>query len=123
VIIPLPRDGEILKLYKVSRRWDLDISTFSAAVRAKKGSGVFSEFRIAFGGVGPTVVRLRRTEEALREKPLTSATVDAIADVVHAEIATITDVRGSAEYRKLVATNILKRFCVQTCDASNGRPA
>ena len=63
VRIPLPAAGEAFKLYKVSRRKDLDISGFSAAVwMTLDGRRILKDVRIAFGGVGPMTVRMTAAE-------------------------------------------------------------
>src|SRR5439155_9022564 len=58
VALPLPAPGERLRLYKVSRRFDLDIATFGAAVRVREVGGVIRQAALSFTGVAPTVVRL-----------------------------------------------------------------
>lgn len=124
VEIPLPRADEIFRLYKVSRRLDLDISTFSAAIWMRLRDGRIIDCRLSYGGVGPTVVRLRRTEAALRGKPLDEPTLASVEPIVQAEISTLSDVRGSSEYRRLLAGNILRRFHAEMTGAGgngNGR--
>jgi xanthine dehydrogenase small subunit len=74
-----------------------------AAVRAERP-------RIAIGSVGPTVVRVRRTEEALAA----GASADAAVGVLESEIAPIDDVRSTAEYRRTVAGNLVRRFLTDT---------
>ncbi|HEX8911803.1 MAG TPA: FAD binding domain-containing protein, partial [Humisphaera sp.] len=110
VEIPLPKPGEVFKLFKVSRRKDLDISTFSAAIWLRLSGGTIAEARLAFGGVGPVVLRMARTEAALVGKPPTLATFEAAGDVAYGEVTPISDVRGSADYRRAVSRNILSRF-------------
>ncbi len=56
--IPRPRHGETLKLYKISRRKDLDISGFSAAFWLDHDGETVADARVAFGGVGPRVLRI-----------------------------------------------------------------
>ena len=61
VCIPLPSDDEVLELYKVSRRRDLDISGFTAALRLRLSvDDTIERASIALGGVGPVVIRPRR---------------------------------------------------------------
>ena len=112
VIIPLPkRDGaEHLRLYKVSKRHDLDISTFTAAFWLRRENGVIGEIRIAYGGVGPVIYRLRKTEAALTGKPLNESEIESACEIARAEITPIADVRGDAEYRFQLAENILRKF-------------
>ncbi len=63
--IPLPADDELLRLFKISRRRDLDISTFTAAVRLRLDGEAIASAAIAYGAVGPTVLRLPKTEQFL----------------------------------------------------------
>jgi xanthine dehydrogenase small subunit len=66
--------------------------------------------RIAFGSVAPTVVRVPETERALAS----GATIDEAARVLSREIVPIDDLRSTAEYRLRVATNLLRRFWIET---------
>ncbi len=66
--------------------------------------------RIALGSVAPTVVRARDTERALAG----GATIDEAAEVLGEEIAPIDDVRSTADYRRRVAANLLRRFWADT---------
>lgn len=110
VRIPLPHSEEILRLYKVSRRRDLDISTFTAAVRMQLDGDTISHAAIAYGAVGPVVLRLRKTEQFLVGKPFTEATMSEAGDVAIDEITPISDVRGSKDYRYQLARNVLVKF-------------
>jgi xanthine dehydrogenase small subunit len=65
---------------------------------------------IAFGSVAPTVVRARRTEAALGH----GASIDEAASILEREITPIDDVRSTADYRKRVAVNLLRRFWSET---------
>src|SRR5205823_11186015 len=108
VRVPLVEDK--LKLYKVSRRKDLDISAFTAAIRLRTTNGHINSATIAFGGVAPTVVRLPRTESFLAGKPIALGTFEEAGRIARGEVAPIYDVRGSAEYRAQLAENILPKF-------------
>jgi xanthine dehydrogenase small subunit len=110
IIVPLPRPDEILKLYKVSKRRDLDISTFTAAFLMKLEGETMSSVRIAYGGVGPTVLRLPRTEAALEGSSITLETFQRAGEVARSEISPISDVRGSAGFRLQLAGNILMKL-------------
>ncbi|HYN83470.1 MAG TPA: xanthine dehydrogenase family protein subunit M [Gemmatimonadaceae bacterium] len=66
--------------------------------------------RIAFGSVAPTVVRVPRTEKALSD----GASIDDAARILGDEIAPIDDLRSSAEYRRRVSMNLLRRFWADT---------
>ena len=113
--IPLPRDGETLRLYKISKRTHLDISTFTAAMLMRRTDGKVDSMRIAYGGVGPVVLRLAKTEEFLAGRPVQLETFAAAGEIARDEIAPISDVRGSREFRLQLAENILSRFYYDAC--------
>jgi xanthine dehydrogenase small subunit len=110
VRMPLPSSTELVRCYKVSRRRDLDISTFTAAIRIALSGDTIASAAIAYGGVGPTVLRLSATEASLVGRPFTEATFRAAGEVAHGEITPISDVRGSRDYRLTLARNLLVKF-------------
>jgi xanthine dehydrogenase small subunit len=114
VRIPLPADDELFKLYKVSRRRDLDIASFTAAIRLRLDGDTIAGAAIAFGAVGPTVIRARNTEAFLRGQPLDEETMNRAGDFAIAEITPISDVRGAADYRYQLTRNILLKFFLET---------
>jgi xanthine dehydrogenase small subunit len=109
VRIPLPGD-DVLRLYKVSRRKDLDISAFTAAIRLTMDGDTVRAARIAYGGVGPVIVRLPRTEAFLTGREATLTVFEDAGRIAATEVAPITDVRGSKDYRLQLAENILAKF-------------
>ena len=124
VHIPLPPAGSNFKLYKVSRRKDLDISTFSAAILIEQAGGRIDTARLAFGGVGPTVLRMEKTEAALIGEPFTEATFAAAGKIAAQEVTPLSDVRGSDAYRRKLAENILLKFFHETsvpAHSTNGK--
>jgi xanthine dehydrogenase small subunit len=108
VRVPIVRDT--LELYKVSRRKDLDISAFTAAVRVAMDGDRIARATIVYGGVGPTVVRLARAEAFLAGKLPTLDAFEQAGRIAREEIKPISDVRGSADYRLQLAENILAKF-------------
>jgi xanthine dehydrogenase small subunit len=110
VRMPLPEPDDLLRLVKVSRRRDLDISTFSSAILVRCDGDRIAVARVAYGGVGPSVVRLRAAEAALEGRPFTEATFRSAGAAAAAEIRPLTDVRGSADYRLQLARNVLLEF-------------
>jgi xanthine dehydrogenase small subunit len=110
VRVPLPKDDEILKLYKVSRRRDLDIATFTAGVRLRLDGETIADAAVAFGAVGPVVIRARQTEAFLRGRTIDEETMRQAGDVAVSEITPISDVRGGAGYRYQLTRNVLLKF-------------
>ncbi len=110
VVIPRPAAGELVKLYKISRRKEMDISTFRAGIRIATEGNTIARAAIACSGVATTVRRLRDTEAFLRGRPLTEATFREAGRRARAEVEPISDVRGSRDHRLQLAENILLKF-------------
>jgi xanthine dehydrogenase small subunit len=108
---------DLLKLYKVSRRHDLDIATFGAAVRIRMTGDWITRADVAFSGVAQTVVRLPRTEAFLRGKRFSEETFAAAGQMARSEIQPISDVRGSRDFRWRLAENILSKFFFDCMEA------
>lgn len=108
--VPLPGDRETVRLYKVSKRRDLDISTFTAAIRMTLEGARMSGVRLAYGGVAPVVLRLPKTEALLEGREASEALFREAGEVARTEIAPISDVRGSKEFRSMLASNVLMKF-------------
>ncbi len=108
--VPLPGPGETIRLIKVSRRHDLDISTFTAALWLRRAGDRIAGARIALGGVGPTVVRAPGAEALLTGARFELASFRAAGESAASEIRPISDVRGGEETRRLLAKNALLHF-------------
>ncbi|HSV34332.1 MAG TPA: FAD binding domain-containing protein, partial [Ramlibacter sp.] len=105
---------EFLRAYKISKRFDDDISAVCLVINARiDGDGV-RDISIGAGGVAATPVRATQTEAALRGKPWTLATVRAAANTLRAEFQPISDMRASAAYRSEVLGNLLQRFWLES---------
>ncbi len=114
VRIPLLTNDDLLRLYKVSRRRDLDIATFTAAIRVRLTGDTIADAAIAFGAVGPTVLRARNTEAFLCGRPFDEETLREAGDIAVAEITPISDVRGAADFRFQLTRNVLLKFFHET---------
>ena len=110
ILVPLPAGGDTLRLYKISKRSHLDISSFTAAMLMRRDGDRIGAIRIAYGGVGPMVLRLPKTESFLSGKPFALATLEDAGAIARDEITPIDDVRGSRDFRLQLAQNILCRF-------------
>lgn len=103
--IKVPYDKDLRGIFtKVARRREVDLSTICATV-ARSGN----EWKLAFGAVAPTPVRLPKTEELLRGKEITEALIDEAAKLARTEVSPIDDVRASKEYRLDVVEVIVRR--------------
>lgn len=110
IIVPLPESQETIRLFKVSKRKNLDISAFTAAIRMTIADNKIQQASLAYGGVGPVVFRLPKTESFLSGKEPTEATFAEAGKLARTEITPISDVRGSSDFRFQLAENILLKF-------------
>ncbi|WP_237213920.1 xanthine dehydrogenase small subunit [Falsiroseomonas oryziterrae] len=110
VFLPRPPADAHLACEKISKRHDQDIATVGAAMLVREAAGVVAEARLAFGGVGATVIRAAGAEAALLGKAFGTAEVAAAAEALAHDIAPLSDWRGSAAYRLAVAQGLLRRL-------------
>jgi xanthine dehydrogenase small subunit len=114
VEVPWPSPAVQFRTYKVSKRYDSDISAVCAAFAIKVERGTIVEARVAFGGMAATPQRASHTEAALEGKPWTEATLRTARAALATDYMPITDMRASAAYRMQVAQNLLERFYLET---------
>ncbi len=115
VEIPKLAANQRFATYKVSKRFDQDISAVCPAYRLTlDDQGVIAEARIAHGGMAAIPARAPRTEAALTGRPWTAETVAAAMAALADDYAPIDDMRASAGYRLKVARNLLRRFHLAT---------
>jgi len=110
--IPLLKEG-MLGLYKVSKRRDLDISSFTAAIYVRLAEQRIAEARVSLGGIAPVVSRQENVERFLEGKPFQRETFLLAGDLAARSIQPLSDVRGSREYRLMLARNTFLRFFLE----------
>jgi CO/xanthine dehydrogenase FAD-binding subunit len=75
--------------------------------------GAIREIRLGVASLAPYPMRLKQTETALLDQPLTRETVLAARRALLAEVQPIDDIRSTAEYRRRVAVNLLEEFLLE----------
>jgi xanthine dehydrogenase small subunit len=117
VKVPLPATSSqtsLLRAYKISKRYDDDISAVCLVLNLTLEGGVVSDISMGAGGVAATPVRALKTEAALRGHPWTAANVQAAMQTLRAEFEPISDMRASSAYRRQVLGNLLQRFWLES---------
>ncbi len=112
--VPRPGADELLKAYKISKRYDDDISAVCLVIKLQLEGGKVLKASIGAGGVAATPVRARHTEAALSGQPWTLATAQQAISTLRAEFAPISDMRASGAYRSEVLGNLLQRFWLES---------
>jgi xanthine dehydrogenase small subunit len=117
----IPKFGadEHFRCYKISKRFDSDISAVMGAFKLRLDGTRIAGARIAFGGMAGIPKRARATEKALIEKQIGKP-----ADWEHAlaalaeDFSPIDDLRASAKYRIEVARALLRKALTEIGGAS-----
>jgi xanthine dehydrogenase small subunit len=107
--VTIPRQPDRLQVWKVSKRFDQDISAICGAFRITLDAGTVTDARIAFGGMAATPKRARAVEAALMGQAWTESTIRAAMGAFVDDYQPISDMRASAAYRLEVARNLLLR--------------
>ncbi len=116
VIVPRGPAGQIFKVYKLSKRFDQDISAVCAAFAITVVDGVVVEARVAFGGMAGTPKRADACEAALVGEPWNPETIDAAAAKLDEDYTPLSDMRASAAYRARTARNLLVRAYLESAE-------
>jgi xanthine dehydrogenase small subunit len=108
--VSFPVQPDRLRVYKLSKRFDQDISAVCGGFNVTVEHGTVAEARIAFGGLAGTPKRATNVEAALTGQPWSQATIDAACARFGEDFTPLTDMRASASYRLETATNMLRRY-------------
>jgi len=112
--VPVLAADEQFHCYKISKRFDQDISAVCAAFKIRLDDGRVADVRTGFGGVAATPSRASRTEAALRGQPWNEATIERAEAILTDEFTPLTDMRASERYRRLVTGRLLRKFFIET---------
>jgi xanthine dehydrogenase small subunit len=116
VILPKPAPGTRFRAYKITKRFDQDISAVCACFSVRIDGGMVAEARIAFGGMAATPKRALHAEKALVGQSWDETTVRRAMVALSQDFTPLTDWRASAAYRITVAANLLLKLYVETTD-------
>jgi xanthine dehydrogenase small subunit len=108
--VPLPKDNAVTRCYKVSKRFDQDISSVCLGAHLQFDDGVARNVRLAYGGMAATVRRALEAERALEGRRLDDAAITDAMAAVELDFEPISDSRASAGYRREISRNLIKRL-------------
>ena len=108
--VTIPRDQTALRCYKLSKRFDQDISAVCGAFNVTVSGGKVTAARIAFGGMAGTPQRASHVEAALIGQAWTSETITNALPAFTQDYTPMSDMRASAKYRQTTAQNMLQRY-------------
>lgn len=108
VRIPRPAADARIRIVKLSKRFDSDISALCGAFFIRVEEGHVTEARIAFGGMAAIPARAPACEAALIGKPWSGETIETAARAIAEDYRPLSDLRGSAGYRLAAAANLMR---------------
>jgi xanthine dehydrogenase small subunit len=108
--VTIPARAPALRCYKLSKRFDQDISAVCGCFNVTLEGGVVRTARIAFGGMAGIPKRAAAVEAALIGQPLTAEVAAGLKPVFAQDFTPLTDMRASAAYRLEAAANMLVRY-------------
>lgn len=115
--VTLPRGPDRLRVYKLSKRFDQDISAVCGAFSITVDDGVVQAARIAFGGMAGVPKRATQVERALEGLPWNERALEATWDLWEKDFQPMSDMRASADYRLTAARNMLARYLLEDLGA------
>ena len=114
ILIPKLPAARQVRAYKISKRFDCDISALCAAFTIELDGDSVREVRLVYGGLAAVVKRAAAAEAALHGKPWSADRVAAAQAALAQDFKPLSDMRASAAYRLQVAGNLLQRFWLET---------
>lgn len=100
------QDKDVYNFEKVSKRTHLDIASVNAAAKISLSDTIIIDAHFSMGGVAPIPMYLSKTRDFLMGKPLNVKVIQDAATILQSEISPISDVRGSADYKRLLAQQL-----------------
>ena len=114
IAVPLAAMQRQVRAYKISKRFDCDISALCAGLAIELDGETVKAVRLSYGGMASIVKRAAKAEAALVGQPWTQASVNKAKTALAEDFKPLSDMRASADYRMQVAQNLLQRFWLET---------
>ncbi len=103
---PIPSDSQLFNFEKVSRRTTLDIASVNSAISLNMNKETIIKASMSMGGVAPVPLYLDKTSAFLTGRKVSNKTMRTALRILNEEISPISDVRGSKEYKRLLARQL-----------------
>ena len=114
ITVPLAAFARQIRGYKISKRFDCDISALCAGMAIELDGEIVRDVRLAYGGMAATVRRAAQAEAALLGRPWNEDSVRTAQQALAQDFQPLSDMRASSAYRLQVAQNLLRRLWLET---------
>ncbi len=118
ILLPAPVENQVFATYKITKRFEQDISAVCAAFSVEISNGIVMNARVCFGGMAEIPKRATACEKALNGNSWNQQTIEQAMKAMLNDFTPITDMRASAQYRMQVAQNLLRRFYLEQVDTA-----
>ena len=115
----VPKQADRLKCYKLSKRFDQDISAVCGCINLQVEGGRVAKARIAYGGMAAIPKRALEAERSLEGATWDRGCVNAAMTAMERDFSPISDMRASSEYRMEAAKNMLLRYFLEDANEAN----
>ena len=109
----LPAQNSYFNFEKVSKRTHLDIASVNSAIYIELEKNIIKKIHLSAGGVSPVPLYLKDTSQFLLGKKITKDTLFESLQIIQSEISPISDIRGSAEYKRLLINQLFKAHFIK----------
>ncbi|HEX2629268.1 MAG TPA: FAD binding domain-containing protein, partial [Chitinophagaceae bacterium] len=106
--IELPGTNSLFHFEKISKRTHLDIASVNSAIHLLMDGNTISNAGLSAGGVGPVPLFMQKTSTFLMGKSVSEELVEQAIEIAQTEIAPISDARGTADYKRLLLSQLIK---------------
>ena len=103
----------IFKAYKISKRFDDDISSVCAAFNLTIENKKIKNIKIAYGGMAAIPKRAIHCEKSLLNSPITEEIIDKAKEALEKDFSPINDMRASGKYRRIISKNLLEKCFIE----------
>nr|VFK19521.1 MAG: xanthine dehydrogenase small subunit [Candidatus Kentron sp. LPFa] len=104
---PVPIESTRFNFENISKRAHLDIASVNSAIQITMNNGVMDRVHLSAGGVAPIPLYLAGASRYLTGREPNVEAVRETASIAQSEISPISDVRGSAEYKRLLLRQLI----------------
>jgi xanthine dehydrogenase small subunit len=104
----LPSNKDLFHFEKVSKRTHLDIASVNSAIHLSLNGDIIEKAGLSAGGVGPIPLFLEKASRFLCDKSVSEELINDVIEVAQTEISPISDARGTADYKRLLLSQLIK---------------
>ncbi len=116
ILLPVPPQDQFFATYKISKRFEQDISAVCGAFSVQIENATITSARVCFGGMAEIPKRATACEQVLNGSAWSQQTINRAMLAMREDYTPLTDMRASAQYRMRVAQNLLQRFFLEHTD-------